>query len=91
MSKGFIFGAAAFALVYTLEAEWNKLQRDIGQVDWMRSMSDEIPLVREQVSRLTGLAGWLLTSQSPAVAGVTRGLAQSLREDLVRYAKLDAM
>jgi len=91
MSKGLVFGAAAFALVYTLEAEWSKLQRDIGQVDWMRSMSDEMPIVREQLSRLTGLAGWLLTSQSPAVAGVSRGLMQSLREDIVRYAKLDTM
>ncbi len=91
MSKGLVFGAAAFALVYTLEAEWSKLQRDINQVDWMRSMSDEIPIVREQMSRIAGLAGWLLSAQSPAVAGVTRGLVQSLREDIVRYAKLDTM
>ncbi len=91
MNRGFVFGAAAFALVYTLEEEWSKLQRDIGHVDGMRAMSDEIPLVREQWSRIVGLAGWLLNAQSPAVAGVTRGLAQSLREDVARYAKLDSM
>jgi hypothetical protein len=91
MSKGLVFGAAAFALVYTLEAEWSKLQRDINQVDWMRSMSDEVPILREQLSRVAGLAGWLLSAQSPAVAGATRGLVQSLREDIVRYAQLDTM
>ncbi len=91
MNRGFVFGAAAFALVYTLEAEWGKLQRDIGKVDFMRAMSDEIPVVREQISRVMGLAGWLLSAQSPAVAGVSRGLVQSLREDILRYAKLDTM
>jgi hypothetical protein len=50
-----------------------------------------VPIIREQMSRIAGLAGWLLSAQSPAVAGVTRGLVQSLREDIVRYAKLDAM
>jgi hypothetical protein len=91
VNRGFVFGAVAFVLAYTLEAEWSKLQGDIKHYDWMRAMSGEPPLVREQIKRIMGLAGWLLSEQSPAVAGVTRGLMQSLREDIVRYAKLDTM
>lgn len=91
MNRGFVFGALAFVVAYALEGEWTKLQRDIKHYDWMRAMSGEAPLVREQITRIVGLAGWLLNEQSPAVAGVTRGIVQSLREDIVRYAKLDTM
>ncbi|GEM_PF-2166208 len=91
MNRGFVFGALAFTVAYVLEGEWSKLQRDIKHYDWMRAMSGEIPLVKEQVTRITGLVGWLLNEQSPQIAGVTRGVVQSLREDIVRYAKLDTM
>jgi hypothetical protein len=91
MNRGLVVGAVAFAVAYTLEGEWAKLQGDIKHYDWMRAMSGEKPLVREQIQRAVGLIGWLLSEQSPAVAGVTRGLGQSIREDIVRYAKLDTM
>ena len=91
MNRGFLFGALAFVVAYVLEQEWTKLQNDVGKYDAMRAMSGDSPFVKEQIERVTGLAGWLLTQQTPAVAGVTRGLVQSLREDVVRYAKLEGM
>ena len=89
--RGLVVGAAAFVVAFLLEGEWSKLQPDIARYDGMRAMSGDTPLVREQVTRVTGLIGWLLSEQSPAVAGVSRGFFQSIREDLVRYAKLDTM
>jgi hypothetical protein len=91
MKRGLVFGAVAFGVAYVLEGQWSRLQPDIKHYDWMRAMSGEPPLVREQIARVAGLAGWLLSEQTPAVAGVTRGLFQSIREDIVRYAKLDTM
>jgi hypothetical protein len=91
MNRGLVYGAVAFAAVYALEHQWSKMQGDIGYVDSMRALSDEVPILKEQMTRIIGLAGWLLAEQSPAVAGVTRGIVQSLREDIVRYAKLDTM
>jgi hypothetical protein len=91
MNRGLVFGAVAFAAAYAIEGAWSKVQPDIKHYDWMRAMSDEPPLVREHISRAVGLAGWLLNTQSPAIAGVTRGLVQSIREDIARYAKLSSM
>ncbi len=89
--RGLVIGAAAFAVAYLLEGEWSKLQPSIRYCDSMRAMSGDPPVVREQMQRIVGLVGWLLNEQSPAVAGVTRGLIQSVREDLARYAQLSAM
>jgi hypothetical protein len=91
LNRGFLFGALAFAVAYTLEAEWTKLRNDVEKYDSMRAMSGDTTFVKEQVERITGLVGWLVSQQTPAVAGVTRGLMQSLREDVVRYAKLEGM
>ncbi|HEV3086934.1 MAG TPA: hypothetical protein VGX96_06875 [Candidatus Elarobacter sp.] len=91
LNRGFLLGVAAFVVVYALEGQWSRLQRDFKHYDAMRAMSGDTPFVREQLERAAGLAGWLIASQTPAVAGTTRGLVQSLREDIVRYAKLDTM
>jgi hypothetical protein len=91
VNRGFLFGALAFGLVYLLEAEWSKHQGDIVQYDSMRAMSDDPPFLQEQITRVKGLIGWLLAEQSPAINGVTRSIMQSMREDLVRYAKLEIM
>ena len=91
MNRGLLYGAVAFAVVYALDHQWSRMQGDIRHVDSMRAMSDEVPIVKEQIARVIGLAGWLLAEQTPAVAGVTRGVVQSLREDILRYAKLDTM
>jgi hypothetical protein len=54
-------------------------------------MSGDPPFMREQLERAKGLAGWLLSDQSPNAKGVTRSFMQSAREDIVRYARLEAM
>ena len=89
--RGLVVGAAAFAVAYLLEGMWSKLQPDIARYDGMRAMSGDVPLMREQLSNATGVIGWLLGEQSPAVDGVSRGFFQSIREDIVRYAKLETM
>jgi hypothetical protein len=92
MSRGVIFGAVAFAVTFLLEREGSKLfERDFARYDALREMSGDPPFMREQFERAKGLIGWLLAEQSPVAGRGTRGLMQSMREDVVRYAKLEAM
>ena len=91
MNRGVIVGALAFVVAVVLEEEWSKHKGDISQYDSMRAMSGDSPFLHEQLERVKGLIGWLLAEQATAVNGVSRGVMQSMREDLVRYAKLEAM
>jgi len=85
MVKGLIVGALAFAGAFALERLIAGMHSDFSRYDNMRKMSGEQPLGKELLSAV----GSLVTG-SVQKNGLTE-FANSLTNDVVRYAKMRGM
>lgn len=87
MYRGLILGGLAFVAFFTAERQLAPLGKDIARYNKMREMSGDPPLLRQGLGMLRDVA----KSYGGSRRGNALGLADALKNDLIRYARISTM